>query len=669
MNMSSVTNTLLNLLILTGVPFSGTTIRSSNSFSDPIIGGANAPFPNLSIDYSFMNPPYGGDKSKGKEYKFAYTKGKGTAKQYLVNDDIKSIGIEDDDKVSAGVQLAMATLSSEGVCCIVLPQGFFFGASKKCIELRKKLAEEYKIWYIVEIASGAFLNTGTKTSMMVFQKGVGGTETVSFIGLDEKVLVEASLEELRGKNYSLNYKQYLPQSSVEIDGFEMVKLGDILEFQKKSGKLGSADGKDVGKYPFYTCAQKKMYVDTCEFTKTCIIVNRGGLMNVRVDKNFSVSHDDIHVLSWIDGKTTETTAVYVAYYLQANMRLLSDGMNGTTLKHLNKSFLEGFEIPLPSLERQQEIVDSIDGFSQLAHAEEQSLKLLEKSVMFEVKWMGMGKERVKLGDIAQFTFGYGIKSEDFGQIGLPIIKTKNFKDSQVTILNPNPRTNNKYDDKYLITHGDLLMVVDGACGESAIWRENENGWLNQHVSKLTISNETTRMYIAYIMKGEAFKEYIQSHIVVTTIPHMQRDVAKNFETPLPTLTEQQTLQSDFDEIRHKHAKIAEYKAKAQQAIRRLIPGANTEIVLQETKSSEAHSSQCQVKEDSSGCTCHTQLENNIEEKEELVVAVQPAPVKIKKTVVRKSIKPVDVKQETEESIVAAQPAPIKRKIVKRIIEE
>ena len=51
----------------------------------------------------------------------------------------------------------------------------------------------------------------------------------------------------------------------------------------------------------------------------------------------------------------------------------------------------------------------------------------------------------------------------------------------------------------------------------------------------------------------------------------------NLEIPLPPLTEQQTLQSDFDEIRHKHAKIATYKAKAQEAIQRLIPGANTDL--------------------------------------------------------------------------------------------
>jgi len=580
-NQGYIMTTLLNLLILTGIPFSGENIRDSNSFTEPITKGADAPYKDLSIDYCFMNPPYGGDKTAGKEYKFSYTKkekdttGKMT-KRFVVNLDIQSIGIEDDDKVSAGVQLAMATLSADGgICCIVLPQGFFFGASKKCVELRKKIAEEYKIHFVVDIASGSFLNTGTKTSMLVFQKGVGPTEKVAFIGLDEKPLVEATLEELRKKNYSFNFKQYLPQSAVEVEGFEMVKIKDILDFQKKPGNLGRADGKDTGKYPFYTCAQKKMYVDTCEFTKMCLIVNRGGMMNVRVDKNFSVSHDDIHVLSWIEGKTSEITILYVAYYLGANMKLLENGMNGTTLKHLNKSFLEEFEIPLPSLERQQQIVEAIDGWTSLAHQEEVALDTLEKQMMFQVKEMGRGKERVKLGDIASFTFGYGIKSEDFGNTGIPIIKTKNFQEGKVSIISSNPRTDKSYDDKYRVKKGDLLMVVDGACGETAIWREDENGWLNQHVAKLTIANETTRMYVAFVMKGESFREYIQSNIVVTTIPHMQRDVAKNFDIPLPPLTEQQTLQSDFDEIRHKHQKIATYKAKAQEAIQRLIPGAAT----------------------------------------------------------------------------------------------
>ena len=69
------------------------------------------------------------------------------------------------------------------------------------------------------------------------------------------------------------------------------------------------------------------------------------------------------------------------------------------------------------------------------------------------------------------------------------------------------------------------------------------------------------------------KEVLENLANVTTIPGITKTSLVNIEIPLPTLTEQQTLQSDFDEIRRKHAKIAEYKAKAQAAIQRLIPGA------------------------------------------------------------------------------------------------
>lgn len=554
MNISSVTTTLLNMLILTGVPFSASNMCSGNSFSEPIFMGQGAPHLGLEIDYCFMNPPYGGDKTKGKDYKFKYTEGKGSSKRYRVNQEIQSIGIEDDDKVSAGVQLGMASLAEGGVAALVLPQGFFFGASKKCVELRKKIAEDYKIWYVVDIASGSFLNTGTKTSMMIFQKGVGPTETISFIGLDEKPLVEATLEELAAKNYSLNYKQYLPQSTVEVEGFEMVKLGDILEFQKKPGKLGRADGKDSGKYSFYTCAQKKMYVDTCEFTKTCLIVNRGGAMNVRVDKNFSVSHDDIHVLSWIEGKTSETTVVYVAYYLRENMKLLENGMNGTTLKHLNKSFLEEFDIPIPSLERQHQIVEAIDGWAQLAQHEEQSLKILEKQMMFQVKEIGRGQDRVKLGEVCEFQRGKMITKKDLVEGKFPVIG------GGLTPMGNHTSSNRK----------EYTPLVSQS-GENAghISRYTKPVWASDCFSISSSKMSDDFVYYSLLQ----IQDEINFLKTGTAQPHIYPSSIEGLLIAVPSLAEQQTLQSDFDEIRHKHAKIVTYKAKAQEAIQRLIPGA------------------------------------------------------------------------------------------------
>lgn len=590
-NESSVTTTLLNALITTGEPFSPTTIRMTNSFSDPIIRGSSAPFPELTIDYCFMNPPYGGDKSKGKAYKFAYTKGKGLDKQFLVNEDIRTIGIEDDDKVSAGVQLGMATLAEGGVCCIVLPQGFFFGASKKCVELRKKLAEEYKIWYIVEIASGAFLNTGTKTSMMVFQKGVGATETVSFIGLDETVLIEVSLEELRTKHYSFNYKQYLPQSSVEIDGFEMVKLGDIAKKLTTRGKHSAKDTIENGKYSLFSSSINEIYaLNTFDYSETCCIINStnaSGNAVVNLGINFSVTSD-----TFVFKCENDVTTTYAQIYLSNNIQLVKETFQGANHKHPTWDRLSEIQIPLPSLVKQQEIVDSIDGFTQLAHTEEQSLKLLEKSVMFEVKWMGQGKEQVKLGDVCEWQMGKRIVKDKVELGTVPV-----YGGGGITFYTNSSNRNgiNCKISREGMSEANCVIMIHGD------YHQNSQGMtvISKDLKK------TINPYIWYWLVINKDKVYDCGH--GTAQKAISMTMLNELQIPLPSLAEQQTLQSDFDEIRHKHAKIAEYKAKAQEAIRRLIPGANTETVIQEDKSSEAHSSQCQVKEDGTGCTCRVQI--------------------------------------------------------------
>lgn len=579
MNLSNVTTTLLNLLILTGTPFSGPTVRNSNSFADPITTGVGAPFAGLAVDYCLTNPPYGGDKTKGKEYKFAYSKmiedeaGVKT-KRFFVNPDIQSIGIEDDNKPSAGIQLSMATLSAEGgVCAIVLPQGFFFGVTKKCVELRKKITEEYKIHYVVDIASGAFANTGTKTSMMVFQKGVGATEKVSFIGLDEKPLVEATLEELRAKHYSLNFKQYLPQSAVEVEGFEMVKLGDICRlisgyaFKSESFTTNTSDLRvlkiknikdqkvmfdETDDRYVYTDKLEKFIVKEGEFVVAMTGATTGKvgihttkekvLLNQRVGK-FANFKDNI-------------IPQYVYYYIRDSPSLFMDLAAGTARDNISPEQILSVQIPLPSLERQAQIVEAIDGWTNLAQNEEVSLKMLEKQMMFQVKEMGRGQTRVKLGDLLKSVKGkrYPVgEGKDSGKY--PLLRSS--KDGKV-----------KWMDEYTY-EGPYITVGNG--GE-ANFRLIEKFNASTHTLVYDVNTSILKEFAYYSIKSlcDVINEMCFQG---TGLENLNTNLFMGIEIPLPSLAEQQTLQSDFDEIRHKHAKIAEYKANAQAAIQRLIPGA------------------------------------------------------------------------------------------------
>jgi type I restriction-modification system DNA methylase subunit/restriction endonuclease S subunit len=553
-SVSACMTTLLNLLIMTGTPFSDKKIRQGNSFGEPVIYGQNPPFAGITIDYAFLNPPYGGSK-------FEYSKkikgedGQKTTR-YYVNQEIQSIGIEDDDKVSAGVQLAMATLSADGgVCSIVLPQGFFFGASKKCVELRKKITEEYKIWYVVDIASGSFLNTGTKTSMMVFQKGVGATEKVAFIGLDEKPLVEATLEDLRSKHYSLNYKQYLPQSAVEVEGFEMVKLGDLIVAD--SGDLLAKGAIVKGDYPIIGGGKVVGYHNKTNRNADEIVISRVGnaCLTFMTGKYYLTDN----ALAIISKNQDKMLVKYLYYYLTQNVDKLREQYSGTAQPVISKTRLYEIQIPLPSLERQQQIVEAIDGWASLAQQEEVALKILEKQMMFQVKEMGRGQARVKLGEVCEINHGKRVtKRENIGTI-YPV-----YGGGDDTF-----RTDNKNREgftckvsRFGISEHNCVQTIYG------------DYWLmDSGFTVKGISEKTNDPYIYYWLAQS--KELVYQCGRATAQMNMDMDTFRNLEIPLPPLTEQQTLQSDFDEIRHKHAKIAVYKAKAQEAIQRLIPGANT----------------------------------------------------------------------------------------------
>jgi len=552
MNMSSVTITLLNMLILTGIPFSDKNIRSGNSFADPITLGNGAHFPAIELDYCFMNPPYGGDKTKGNRYKFTYTKKVEGEKRYYVNQDIRSIGIEDNDKVSAGVQLAMATLADQGVCSIVLPQGFFFGSAKKAIELRKCLCEDYKIHYIVDLEAGAFVNTGTKTSMLVFQKGVGPTQDISFVDVNEKPIMTVSLQELRAGHYSLNYKQYVKRVVEPVEGFELVRLGEIISVE--SGTYITKKTAKEGSYPVFGGGGCSFYIDQWN-REPGFVIGKDGVSEhcVRyVSEKFFLNHH-----GWTF-RTDNADYRYIGYWLISNQAKIFALATGTAQKGINRDSFYSLEIPLPSFKRQQEIVEVIDIYDQLARFEEESLKLLEKSLGTQIKEMSRGQPLVKLGSVVEFRRGQLLKKADFVTGAFPVIGGGTKPVGHHQEFNR---------ESYAI-----LISQSGTAGY--VSRYQTKVWASDCFS---IQSSDTKVllddYLYYILKFQ-LQESIYELRTGTCQPHIYPSSIEAMQIALPPIAEQQKLAADFKEVRHKHKKLSEYKLKANNAILDLIPRAS-----------------------------------------------------------------------------------------------
>ena len=256
--------------------------------------------------------------------------------------------------------------------------------------------------------------------------------------------------------------------------------------------------------------------------------------------------------------TTRALDGYIGEWLLLQKeKIYSDCSRGTAQLHIDLDTLLSLQIPLPSLERQQQIVEAIDGWATLAQQEEVALKILEKQMMFQVKEMGRGQARVKLGSLIDVNYGERITKKEsqgdlypvFGSGGDTFRYEKKNREGVTCKVG-----------RFAISEHNCvqIMFTDYWCLDSA----------------LTITTKDTNLkdcYVWYWLLNNKYLVYECSR--GTAQQHIDMDSFRNFEIPLPPLTEQQTLQSDFDEIRHKHAKIATYKAKAQEAIQRLIPGA------------------------------------------------------------------------------------------------
>ena len=158
-------------------------------------------------------------------------------------------------------------------------------------------------------------------------------------------------------------------SNQKIFGDNIVKtLGEVCKFLPKSKRQASY-GEKQGQYPFYTSSQTcSKYCDEYDYEDECLIIGTGGNANIKYSSKFSCSTDNFII------KINPMQLVkYIYYYLSINIEVLQKGFVGVGLQHISKEYISNIKIPIPSLERQKEIVEYCENNDTL-------IKQLEKEI-------------------------------------------------------------------------------------------------------------------------------------------------------------------------------------------------------------------------------------------------------------------------------------------------
>jgi len=361
-----------NMLISTGHMFEK--LDRGDSIREPIT---------RKFDNILANPPFG---IKGLKY-----------------DDFESplkseyVPIKTDNAVSLFIQAIIYMLKIGGKCAVVLPDGqdLFSKSNNTLVAIREYLLKTCDLKEIIYLPSGIFTYTSIKTCVFYFVKkreGKDVLETTIKIGKTQKetgrnykfskthqttkvkfydfnpyediknLLVEVPIEKIASNSYSLNYAEYM-KDDIEEEQYEegvVVKtLGEVCEIQ--NGKRIVKGQVETGEYPVLGGGGFTSFY-TNEFTreeKTCKISREGMSLHncvMLLNEKYYLNSQAFTIKS----KNNILKNEYLWYYLDNNKEQVFKCGRGTAQKAIDIEEFKSIKIPIPPIEKQQEIVKYLD---------------------------------------------------------------------------------------------------------------------------------------------------------------------------------------------------------------------------------------------------------------------------------------------------------------------
>ena len=444
-------------------------------------------------------------------------------------------------KTKSGVMLfilaSLNIVNDKKQIIVVSPNGKeIFSKTKELVNLRKYIVDNVNLYKIAINPENSFKPyTGVQTLILMMKKG-SKTSEIEFVKLDknnekmsETKICKVSYEELKEKQFSWNYKEYIDDDNFLHKDIENKKIKDVLIFDKKSNKQASY-GNEKGKYPFYTSSQKlTKYCDAYDYSDLSLILGTGGNPNVKISNNFSCSSDNII----LKNNNENINLKYIYFYLINNMKILEDLFEGQTIKHLSKSNLEEINIPFPSIEKQNLIVEELN----ILNEDIKNLKVCieNRKIALKAKLNILLKktnceENKKIKNILLFDK----KSKNNASYGKENGKYPFYTSSQNL---------KKYCDNF--DYKDYSLII-GTGGNANIKLDKE---FSCSADNFIIKNKDDNININYIyyyllININILEELFQGQ----TIKHLSKEDLGNITIPVPSIEEQEKIVKELDII-------------------------------------------------------------------------------------------------------------------------
>ena len=156
----------------------------------------------------------------------------------------------------------------------------------------------------------------------------------------------------------------------------MARLGDYVKI--KTGKLDANASSENGHYPFFTCSVDPLRIDTYSYDCECVLVAGNGDLNVKYYNGKFDAYQRTYIIESKDKNAL--TVPYLYCFLDGYVEELRKQSIGGVIKYIKLGNLTEAQIPICSIEKQNEIVENFDKVNTLISLRKQQLSKLDELV-------------------------------------------------------------------------------------------------------------------------------------------------------------------------------------------------------------------------------------------------------------------------------------------------
>ncbi len=345
---------------------------------------------------------------------------------------------------------------------------------------------------------------------------------------------------------------------------EFHALGDVCDFLK-TGTLSKDKLIENGEFPVRNSAREHYgYYDKFNNEGDTICVSSRGEyagFAYYIDEKFWAG-GLCYPFRSKDIKFLNTKFVYYFYKANEN-NIMNKLVSRSAIPALNKSDLQNFKIPVPSLEVQNKIVEVLDSFSSLVRSLVRSLVLektaREKQYKYYLNHLitnARNSRIYKLGEVGEvtklagFEFTKYVKYSDNGKIiALRGLNVKNgiLDLSKVKYIDESDFTKLNRSKLYL---NDMLFTYVGTIGQIALIDKNDKYYLAPNVARIRFtSNEILPKFVLYYFQSSFFKDCeLSKYLNKSSMENLTMSNIRKFEIPLPPLDEQERIVKILDSL-------------------------------------------------------------------------------------------------------------------------